>query len=188
MQASGYVLVCSHHGHCHPRFWTAASAVFPLRRRGGIACVITHEREGERASLLAVATATSLNGLVSNRCNVCDGRGPRERRQRAACADTGFPSWKLAPGRSLPPDELCRGISPRKAANTLGPEKAEISWILAASAEAVTDRCQERSSDGARSHRLWREPEWPDRFVRSHDRVRSADARQAKARSRCSFR
>ena len=38
----------------------------------------------------------------------------------------------------MPPDEFCRGVKPRQAANSRGPEKTEASCILAALAEAVT--------------------------------------------------
>ena len=41
------------------------------------------------------------------------------------------------PQFSLPPDEFCRGVSPRKAANSRGPEKTETSCTLAAIADAV---------------------------------------------------
>lgn len=99
---SGYVFVCSHHVIVTLVSEPQPQPFFPLRRRSGIACVITHEREGD-AGLLAVATATSLTAwspsgdrpsFSTHRCNVCNGRGPRERRQRASCADIGFPSWK----------------------------------------------------------------------------------------------
>ncbi len=53
-------------------------------------------------------------------------------------AQISVPILETRPSRSLPPDELCLGVNPRKTANSRGREKAEISWMLAASAEAVT--------------------------------------------------
>ena len=60
-----------------------------------------------------------------------------EDRMRAHDEQYRLPIFETRPRRSLPPDEFCLGVRPRKAANSRGPEKAETSSMLAAIAEAV---------------------------------------------------
>jgi hypothetical protein len=87
-----------------------------------------------RASLLAVATATSLKGLVSKRrsAHLLKVSLQRLRGKRTAWAPTTsslrkylLPILETPPSGSFPPDEFWRGASPKKAANSRGPEKAE---------------------------------------------------------------
>jgi hypothetical protein len=41
------------------------------------------------------------------------------------------------PSFGLPPEEFCLGVSPRKAANSRGPAKLVVSWMVGIIAEAV---------------------------------------------------
>ena len=94
-----------------------------------------------RASLLAIATATSLKGLASIRrfrpasqrivaAFAMEQNSMRANHEQLAL-DIDYPSWKRGPIVPSPPEEFCRGVSPKKAANSRGPEKTEISGTLA---------------------------------------------------------
>lgn len=107
---------------------------FPLPRCTGIVCVITHEREGDAGELVG-----RRHGNKLERLGLHQAIGPASQRIAATSAmeedrvsaETSslrryrFPILETRASRSFLPDELCRGVSPRKAANSRGPENAE---------------------------------------------------------------
>lgn len=107
---------------------------------------IAHEGEGDPAKLIGRRESDRLErlGLHELRCP-CPGSilmGPSVKEDSVGADDQqlseiAIPHFRYAARRSLPRDEFCLGAIPGNAAKSRGPEKAPISWTLAAIAEAV---------------------------------------------------